>query len=63
MLERIGRRLIPYTLPEVLCLIWELVWQQGKRMVHAVAWSFFRRRHQAVAQVCHYIRRLAPNTS
>ena len=61
--ERIGRWLIPYTLPEVLRLIWLLVWQHGERMVHAVAWSLFRRHHQAVAQACHYKRRLGLNTS
>ena len=57
--ERIGRLLIPYTLPEVLRLTWSLVWQQGTRHAYAVAWSFFRRHHQAVAQACHYKRRLA----
>lgn len=55
--------MIPYTLPEVLRVIWLLVWQHLERMVHAVAWSFFRRHHQAVAQVCHYTRRLTFNTS
>lgn len=61
--EGIGRWLIPYTLPEVLHLIWSLVWQHVGRIAHIVAWSFFRRHHQAVAQVCHYQRHLALNTS
>jgi hypothetical protein len=54
---------IPYTLPEVLRLIWSLVWQHVEGIAQAVAWSFFRRHHQAVAQACHYQRRLAPNSS
>ncbi len=59
MPERIGRRLIPYTLPEVLRLIWSLAWQQAITHAHILAWSFFRRHHQAIAQACHYKRRLA----
>jgi hypothetical protein len=54
---------IPYTLPEVLRVIWQLFWHQVIIPAHALAWSFFRRHHQAVAQACHYKRRLAPNTS
>jgi hypothetical protein len=61
--ERIGRRLIPYTLPEVLRLIWQLFWQQVLTHAHTLAWSFFRCHHQAVAQACHYQQRLAPTTS
>jgi hypothetical protein len=61
--ERIGRLLIPYTLPEVLRLIWQLVFQQVLTHAHTLAWSFFRRHHQAVAQACHYQRRLGLNTS
>ncbi|HEU5378349.1 MAG TPA: hypothetical protein VFV38_23240 [Ktedonobacteraceae bacterium] len=61
--ERIGRWLIPYTLSEVLHLIWSVVWQQVRGTAHTVAWSLFRRHHQAVAQLCHYKRHLAPNTS
>ena len=55
--------MIPYTLPEVLRLIWQLFWQQVITPAHTLAWSFFRRHHQAVAQTRHYQRRLAPNTS
>jgi hypothetical protein len=47
----------------VLRLIWSLVWQQVETIAHALAWSFFRRHHQAVAQACHYTRRLMLNTS
>ncbi len=57
--ERIGCLLIPYTLPEVLHLVWSLVWQQVVAHAHVIAWSFFRRHHQAVAKACHYKRRLA----
>ncbi|WP_157507913.1 hypothetical protein [Ktedonobacter racemifer] len=55
--------MIPYTLPEVLRLVWSLVWQQIVQHAQVVAWSLFRRHHQAVAQVYHYKRRLALNTS
>jgi hypothetical protein len=55
--------LIPYTLPEVLHVIWQLFWQQMITHAHVLAWSLFRRHHQAVAQACHYQRRFAPNTS
>jgi hypothetical protein len=51
--------LIAYTLPEVLRLVWLLVWHQVMTHAHALAWSFFRRHHQAVAQVFHSKRRLA----
>lgn len=51
--------LIAYTLPEVLRLIWLLVWQQMATHAHALAWSLFRRHHQAVARAFHYKRRLA----
>jgi hypothetical protein len=54
---------IPYTLPEVLRVIGQLFWHQVITPAHTLAWSFFRRHHQAVAQTCHYQRRLAPNTS
>ncbi len=50
--------LIPFSVPEVLRLVWSLVWQQAVAHAHAVAWSFFRRHHQATAKVSHYKRRL-----
>ena len=55
--------MIPYTVPEVLRVIWQLFWHQVITPAHTLAWSCFRRHHQAVAQACHYQRRLAPNTS
>ena len=41
----------------------KLFWHQVITPAHTLAWSCFRRHHQAVAQACHYQRRLAPNTS
>lgn len=55
--------MIPYTLPEVLHLIGQLFWHQVISPAHTLAWSCFRRHHQAVAQAGHYQRRLALNTS
>jgi hypothetical protein len=55
--------LIPYTLPEVLRLVWSLAWQQVETVVQVLSWSFFRRHHQAAAQICHYQQRLTHNTS
>jgi len=54
---------IPYTVPEVLRVVWQLFWHQVITPAHTLAWSCFRRHHQAVAQACHYKLRLAPNTS
>ena len=51
--------LIPFSVPEVLRLVWSLVWQHAVAHAHIVAWSFFRRYHQAVAKASHYKRRLA----
>src|SRR5579859_7771874 len=57
--QGIAGLLIPYTLPEVLRLVWLLVWQQVIAHAHTLCWSLFRRHHQAVAQAYHYKRRLA----
>lgn len=47
------------TVPEVQRLLWKLVWQvplQGERVL---AWSQWRRRHQARAKRAHIKRRAA----
>jgi hypothetical protein len=50
--------LIPLTVPEVRkLLLWQWLWRQPPRIMHIVGWSFWRRRHQAVARACYYQRR------
>jgi hypothetical protein len=45
--------------PEVRRLLWRLLWAQPPPTEHTLAWSAWRRRHQARARRCHYRRRLA----
>jgi hypothetical protein len=49
--------LIPLSVPEVRRLLWGVVWRAFPTVEHVVAWSTWRRRHQAVAKRCHYQRR------
>ncbi len=51
--------LLPPTVPEVRRLLWRLLWAQPPPAAHVLAWSTWRRRHQARARRCHYRRRLA----
>jgi hypothetical protein len=51
--------LIPLTVPEVRRLLIQLIWLPTPTVDHVLAWSRWRRRHQARAQRCHYRRRLA----
>jgi len=51
--------LIPLTVPEVRRLLWRLVWRALPPPACVLAWSVWRRRHQAQARRCHYRRRLA----
>jgi len=44
---------------EIRRLVWGLVWARRPPHGFVLAWSGWRRRHQAVAQTCHYRRRLA----
>jgi len=44
-------------------LVWSLFWQQFITHAQTLSWSLFRRHHQAVAQLYHYKRRFALNTS
>ena len=50
--------LIPLTVPEVRRLIYRLVWMPLRQADMILAWSHWRRRHQARAKRCHYQRRL-----
>ena len=49
--------LIPLTVPEVRRLLWGVVWRAFPTVEHVLAWSVWRRHHQAVAKRCHYQRR------
>ena|SRR5215203_5458739 len=50
------RDLIPMTVPEVRRLLLTLA-EPDERFSIRLAWSLFRRRHQAIAKRCHAIRR------
>ena len=50
--------LIPLTVPEVRRLLCRLIWQPMPLNKSVLAWSRWRRRHQARARHCHYKRRL-----
>jgi SRSO17 transposase len=50
--------LLPLTVPEVRRLLCRLVWAPAAPAEHVLAWSRWRRRHQARARRCHYRRRL-----
>jgi hypothetical protein len=43
--------------PEVRRLLWGVVWQALPSVAHVLAWSTWRRHHQAVAKRCHSRRR------
>jgi hypothetical protein len=43
--------------PEVRRLLWGVVRRAFPSIAHVLAWSTWRRRHQAVAKRCHYRRR------
>jgi len=51
--------LLPLTVPEVRRLLYRLVWVVSPSVGHVLAWSRWRRRHQARAKRFHYRRRLA----
>ena len=49
--------MIPLTVPEVRHLLWGVVWRAWPSVAQVLAWSAWRRHHQAVAKRCHYKRR------
>lgn len=51
--------MVPLTVPEIRRLFFYLVASTPLSARFRLDWSFFRRTHQAVAQRCHYKRRLA----
>jgi hypothetical protein len=42
--------------PEVRRLLWGVVWRAFPSVEHVLAWSAWRRHHQAVAKRCQYRR-------
>jgi hypothetical protein len=48
--------LIPLTVPEVRRLLCGVIWRAFASAEHVLAWSRWRRQHQAVAKRCHYRR-------
>ena len=55
--HRAVAELIPLPVPEVRRLLWGVVWRAFPSVEHVLAWSTWRRHHQAVAKRCHYQRR------
>ena len=49
--------LIALSVPEIRHLLWFLVWQKTMEQSFVLAWSVWRRKHQARAQFYHYQRR------
>jgi hypothetical protein len=47
---------IALTVPEIRKLLWQIVWPQMPCVVAVIAWSLWRRHHQAVARDYHYQR-------
>jgi len=45
------------SVPEIRHLLWFLVWQKTVEQSFVLAWSVWRRKHQAQAQFYHYQRR------
>ena len=45
------------SVPEIRHLLWRLVWQNTVGQAFTLAWSVWRRKHQAKAQFYHYQRR------
>ena len=54
--------LVPFSLAEVRRLLHALLFSHPLPFLHRLAWSFFRRTHQAIARRFHYKRRLAALT-
>jgi hypothetical protein len=54
--------MVPLSIPEVRRLFFFLLETPPLSRAFRLAWSFFRRTHQAIARRCHYMRRLAALT-
>ena len=55
--EKKDEHLIPLTEPEIRRLMLIIVWPQLRDAEKALIWSYWRRRHQAIAKICHYKKR------
>jgi transposase-like protein len=53
-----SQELLPLTVPEVQRLLLALVWPRWPAPEHSLAWSYWRRHHQACANACHRQRAL-----
>jgi len=51
--------MVPLSIPEVRRLFWYLVGARPLAPLHRLAWSLWRRSHQALAKFCHYKRHMA----
>jgi hypothetical protein len=51
--------MVPLSMAEVRRLFFALLLCKPVSFLQRLAWSSFRRAHQAVARLCHYKRRLA----
>jgi hypothetical protein len=51
--------MVPLSVPEIRRLFYYLVGSSPLSVRFRLAWSFFRRTHQALAHLCHCKRRLA----
>ncbi len=54
--------MVPLSVPEVRRLFYYLVGMRPLSVLHRLAWSFWRRAHQALARLCHYKRHVASVT-
>ena len=52
--------MVPLSIPEIRRLFCRLVGEPPRSFAYYLAWSFWRRAHQALARLCHYKRRNAP---
>lgn len=59
-IEGVEEELIPLTVPEVRRLLCRLVWGLLPAPRFVLHWSVWRRKHQAIAQRCHWQRRAKP---
>lgn len=59
---RLSQELVPLTVPEIrrlLAALGRAITQPPDAVEQVLAWSSWRRRHQAIAMRCHYARHLA----
>ena len=53
--------LVPLTEPEIRRLLLAIVWPRLVDSEKALLWSYWRRKHQALAMKCHYKKRRLRN--